>query len=113
MERENTGLLSELTFNSTWIIVFKFGNKDEWILRQTCILVIILVFIISDFVYFLWFFTLRFTFPKEILDPIKKAIFGSIDDLKSFAKSKAMSICLKVASQRDCNTLLNKVNSME
>lgn len=64
-----------------------FGKEDLH-LMQTCMIFTILIFIITDVIYFLWFFTLRFTFPKEILDPIKKAIFGSIDDLKSYAKSK-------------------------
>lgn len=68
--------------------VFKFGNKDEWILRQTCILVIILVFIISDFVYFLWFFTLSFSLPKEMIDPVKSAFLGSVTELKTYAISK-------------------------
>ena len=61
-----------------------FG-KDEWILMQTCILTIIVVFIVSDVIYFLWFITLQFTFPEEILQPIQKAIFGSVSSLRTFA----------------------------
>ena len=64
--------------------VTSFG-KDQWLLMQTCILTIIVVFIISDVVYFLWFFTLKFTFPEEILQPIQKAIFGSVSGLKTYA----------------------------
>ena len=64
-----------------------FG-KNEWLLMQTCMLFTILVFIISDTIYFLWFFTLQFTFPPEIMIPIKKAIFGSISDLSSLVKQK-------------------------
>lgn len=64
-----------------------FG-KEDWFLMQTCMLFTILVFIVTDVIYFLWFFTLKFTFPKEIIDPIKKAIFGSVNDLKAFIKSK-------------------------
>jgi hypothetical protein len=67
--------------------VSAFG-KDEWLLMQTCMLFTILVFIITDVIYFLWFFTLQFTFPAEIMNPIKKAIFGSIGDLSSLLKQK-------------------------
>ena len=55
---------------------------------QTCMLFTILLFIITDVIYFLWFFTLQFTFPAEIMNPIKKAIFGSIGDLSSLLKQK-------------------------
>ena len=67
--------------------VTAFG-KDEWLLMQTCMLFTILVFIITDVIYFLWFFTLQFTFPPEIMNPIKKAIFGSIGDLSSLVRQK-------------------------
>ena len=67
--------------------IFAFG-KDEWILMQTCMIFTILLFIITDVIYFLWFFTLQFTFPVEIMNPIKKAIFGSIGDLSSLVKEK-------------------------
>ena len=48
----------------------------------------ILVFIITDIIYFLWYVTLQFTFPPEIMNPIKKAISGSIVDLSRLAKDK-------------------------
>ena len=67
--------------------VSAFG-KDEWILMQTCMLFTILIFIITDVIYFLWFFTLQFTFPPEIMNPIKKAIFGSLGDLSSLVREK-------------------------
>ena len=60
-----------------------FG-RDEWILMQTCILTIIVVFIVSDVIYFLWFITLKFTFPEEILQHIQQAVFGSVSGLKTF-----------------------------
>ena len=67
--------------------VSAFG-KEEWLLMQTCMLFTILVFIITDVIYFLWFFTLQFTFPPEIMNPIKKAIFGSIEDLSTLVKQR-------------------------
>jgi hypothetical protein len=67
--------------------VSAFG-KEEWLLMQTCMLFTILVFIITDVIYFLWFFTLQFTFPPEIMNPIKKAIFGSIGDLSTLVKQR-------------------------
>ena len=67
--------------------VSAFG-KNEWLLMQTCMLFTILIFIITDVIYFLWFFTLQFTFPPEIMNPIKKAIFGSIGDLSLLLKQK-------------------------
>ncbi len=36
----------------------------------------------SDVVYFLWFLTLSFSFPDYIIDPIKKALMGSVNELK-------------------------------
>jgi hypothetical protein len=67
--------------------VSAFG-KEEWLLMQTCMLFTILVFIITDVIYFLWFFTLQFTFPPEIMNPIKKAIFGSIGDLSTLVRQR-------------------------
>ena len=67
--------------------IFGFG-KDEWLLMQTCMVFTILVFIITDIIYFLWYLTLQFTFPPEIMNPIKKAIFGSIGDLSSLVREK-------------------------
>jgi len=77
--------------------VSAFG-KDEWLLMQTCMLFTILVFIITDVIYFLWFFTLQFTFPPEIMNPIKKAIFGSIGDLSNLVREK-----LKMPRRSDSN----------
>lgn len=67
--------------------LFKFGN-DEWILMQTCILVFILIFIISDVIYVLWFITLNFSLSQEMINPVKNAIFGSVKDLKNYALNK-------------------------
>ncbi len=67
--------------------VSAFG-KEEWLLMQTCMLFTILVFIITDVIYFLWTITLQFTFPPEIMNPIKKAIFGSIGDLSTLVRQK-------------------------
>ena len=71
-----------------FIVQIAAFGKDEWILMQTCMLFIILVFIISDVIYFLWLFTLRFSLPQEIYDPVKKAILGSVADLKALIFSK-------------------------
>ena len=85
-------LVSTITCLVIDLIIFiaqvsAFG-KEEWLLMQTCMLFTILVFIITDVVYFLWFFTLQFTFPPEIMNPIKKAIFGSIEDLSTLVKQR-------------------------
>ena len=85
-------LVSTITCLLIDLIIFiaqvsAFG-KEEWLLMQTCMLFTILVFIITDVIYFLWFFTLQFTFPPEIMNPIKKAIFGSIGDLSALVKQK-------------------------
>ena len=85
-------LVSTITCLVIDLIIFiaqvsAFG-KEEWLLMQTCMLFTILVFIITDVIYFLWFFTLQFTFPPEIMNPIKKAIFGSIGDLSSLVKQR-------------------------
>jgi len=85
-------LVSTITCLVIDIIIFiaqvsAFG-KEEWLLMQTCMLFTILVFIITDVIYFLWFFTLQFTFPPEIMNPIKKAIFGSIGDLSTLVRQR-------------------------
>ena len=85
-------LVSTITCLVIDLIIFiaqvsAFG-KEEWLLMQTCMLFTILVFIITDVIYFLWFFTLQFTFPPEIMNPIKKAIFGSIEDLSTLVKQR-------------------------
>ena len=67
--------------------IFAFG-KDEWLLMQTCMIFTILIFIITDVIYFLWYLTLQFTFPPEIMNPIKKAVSGSIGDLSKLFKDK-------------------------
>ena len=67
--------------------VFAFGN-DEWLLMQTCMIFTILIFIITDIIYFLWYITLQFTFPPEIMNPIKKAISGSALELKELLTNK-------------------------
>ena len=85
--------------------VSAFG-KDEWILMQTCMVFTILVFIITDVIYFLWFFTLQFTFPPEIMNPIKKAIFGSIGDLSSIVRQK-----LKIPSRFSSSSNNNNNNN--
>ena len=85
-------LVSTITCLVIDLIIFiaqvsAFG-KEEWLLMQTCMLFTILVFIITDVIYFLWFFTLQFTFPPEIMNPIKKAIFGSIGDLSTLVRQR-------------------------
>ena len=55
---------------------------------QTCMIFTILIFIITDVIYFLWYLTLQFTFPPEIMNPIKKAVSGSIGDLSKLFKDK-------------------------
>jgi len=64
-----------------FVQLFLFGNPN-YFLMQVSIMFIIVVFLISDIIYFLWFVTLRFTFPSFMVEPINKAIIGSIWDLK-------------------------------
>ena len=71
-----------------FIVQIAAFGKDEWILMQTCMLFIMLVFIISDIIYFLWFFTIKFSLSEDIYDAVRKAIFGSVTDLKSLVLSK-------------------------
>ena len=65
-----------------FIVQVAVFGKDEWILMQTCMLFIMVVFIILDVIYFLWIISLQFTLPEEVLNPIKKAVFGSEGELK-------------------------------
>ena len=74
-----------------FIIQISVFAKDEWLLMQ-----IFMLFTIEGFKGItadsgLWFFTLEFTFPPEILKPIKKAIFGSMGDLVHLVRSKISS----------------------
>ena len=99
-----TGVCLTLDFIIFIAQISEFG-KDEWILMQTCMVFTILVFIITDVIYFLWFFTLQFTFPPEIMNPIKKAIFGSIGDLSSLIRQK-----LKLSRSLSTNSNNNNNN---
>ena len=106
-------------FISTWVNlfidliifivqIFAFG-KDEWLLMQTCMIFTILIFIITDIIYFLWYVTLQFTFPPEIMNPIKKAISGSIVELSRLAKDK-FSFLTRSRSSIDNNNNNNNDN---
>ena len=63
-----------------FVQLFLFGNPNY--LMQVIILFLILIFFISDVIYLLWFITLRFSFPNDMVAPINSAILGSILDLK-------------------------------
>ena len=71
-----------------WIAQIAGFGKNEWLLMQTCMLFTILCFIVTDTIYFLWFNTLQFTFPPEIMNPVRKAVFGSMNDLVSLVRTK-------------------------
>jgi hypothetical protein len=64
-----------------FVQLFLFGNPG-YFLMQVVIMFLIIVFFISDVIYFLWFITLRFSFPSEMVNPIYNAITGSIVELK-------------------------------
>ena len=63
-------------------------GDDDWILMQTCMLFIMVIFLLSDVIYFLWYFTLQFSLPDEIIEPIREALFGSITKLSEFINKK-------------------------
>ena len=67
--------------------LINFG-KNDWILEQTCMLFFLVIFLVVDVIYFIWLGTLKFSLPDEIISPVRKAIFGSIDDIKIFASRK-------------------------
>ena len=64
-----------------------FGD-DDWILMQTCMLFIMVIYLLSDVIYFLWYFTLQFSLPEEMIDPIKSAMFGSMKKLAEYINKK-------------------------
>ena len=67
--------------------IIEFG-KNEWLLRQACMLFFLFIFITMDVIYFIWFFTLQFSLPEDIISSVRKAIIGSIDDLKIYVNNK-------------------------
>jgi len=67
--------------------LISFG-KNEWILTQTCMLFFLVIFLVVDIIYFIWLGTLKFSLPNDIISPVRKAIIGSIDDIKIFASKK-------------------------
>ena len=67
--------------------IIEFGKK-EWLLRQACMLFFLFIFIIMDVIYFIWLFTLQFSLPNDIISSARKAIIGSIDDLKIYVNNK-------------------------
>ena len=64
-----------------FVQLFLFGFSNYY-LTQVAIMFIIIIFFVSDIIYFLWFVTLRFTFPSFMVSPINNAIIGSMMDLK-------------------------------
>ena len=73
--------------------IIEFG-KNEWLLRQACMLFFLFIFITMDVIYFIWFFTLQFSLPEDIISSVRKAIIGSIDDLKIYVNNKLRFIKL-------------------
>ena len=67
--------------------LINFG-KNDWILEQTCMLFFLVIFLVVDVIYFIWLGTLKFSLPDEIISPVRKAIIGSIDDIKILASRK-------------------------
>mgnify|MGYP006873163105 FL=1 len=67
--------------------LINFG-KNEWILTQTCMLFFLVIFLVLDVIYFIWLGTLKFSLPDDIISPVRKAIIGSIDDIKIFVSRK-------------------------
>ena len=65
-----------------------YFGKNEWLLAQTCMLFFLIIFLVMDVIYFIWFLTLKFSLPEDIIIPITKAIIGSIDDIKIFSNKK-------------------------
>jgi hypothetical protein len=63
-----------------FIQLILFG-KVNYFSMQIGLLFLIIVFFISDIIYFLWFFTLRLTFPEYMISPMINAIIGSMKDL--------------------------------
>ena len=41
-----------------------------------------------DVIYFIWFATLKFSLPEDIIYSVRNAIIGSIDDLKLLVNNK-------------------------
>ena len=62
--------------------------KNEWLLRQACMLLFLIIFGIMDVIYFIWFETLKFSLPEDIISSVRSAIIGSIDDLKLLVNNK-------------------------
>ena len=42
-------------------------GKNEWLLRQACMLLFLIIFCIMDVIYFIWFATLKFSLPEDII----------------------------------------------
>ena len=63
-------------------------GKNEWLLRQACMLLFLIIFCIMDVIYFIWFATLKFSLPEDIISSVRNAIIGSIDDLKLLVNNK-------------------------
>lgn len=55
--------------------------------REFALLLGVVTFIICDFVYFSFFFSLRYSFSPEFLAPVRLAVMGFFKDLKDGVKS--------------------------
>jgi len=54
---------------------------------------------VCDTAYFGWLGSLRFSFPTEMLDPIRKAVFGFAGELKTYVKDGVVTVIEKVKSK--------------
>jgi len=88
-EANKTKLLSYFIINIVSLLIdcviffiqlIKFGDIN-YFTSQASLLLIIIVFFITDIIYFLWFATIRFSFPEYMISPIINAIIGSVNEL--------------------------------
>ena len=68
-----------------------FACLSDYLKKQSMISFIVMLFAIatyfvSDVIYFLWIYTLTFTFPPDVTNYISRAIIGSIDSLQEYTR---------------------------
>lgn len=67
-----------------------FYGGEGWNLMKVVLIIISIVYVLSDLAYFLWLISLSLFLPKELIQPVMKALMGSVQDLARYGVKKLL-----------------------
>jgi len=91
------------------VLLYTWGNQG-YQFTNIVVLIVILIFYICDLVYFEWMANLRFSFPEEMLKPIRQAVIGFITELKDKI-SLGISTAYNIVRGRNPNESISQNNN--